>query len=489
VSRETRNDLQSWLPRAGARDPGLPWPAIVLAGERPGGNALAREHQLPASVLVPASVEVPGADPVAVTVSLADAGLSALDCVLATGPAPAPDGTDEPSELLSVALARAARTRAEVAGRPPVRLAPTSEGGGPGLAELIRLCRLLADLVRRSRPLADTDLAPAGSTGAGPADLASRGDRAVAVLAEAQQQLSATDDTSQRNGLWLAGQLGVPGAATAADADAVDPGALAAVAAELAARQRAVGQWQPAAGQSARIQAALGADLPVLAPVHPIDPAELATARAAASRPGFAPPASIRRWLATLSAVREPVASLSRLLAGRLALRLPGLPPATAQFPVVTDPSGQPTEPWLGADFGDRQLGGPRTQLTFLQAAPVPDGAPVAGLLIDEWSELVPSRTAITGLAYRYPTPTNQPGQAVLVAVSPDPAASHWDPPTLEAILAETLQLAAVRAVDPDALTSTGQLLPAAYLAFNPGDAHVPSGPPDTVSTRLIEPS
>ena len=73
------------------------------------------------------------------------------------------------------------------------------------------------------------------------------------------------------------------------------------------------------------------------------------------------------------------------------------------------------------------------------------------------------------------------------MAVSPDPAAAHWDPATVEAILAETLQLAAVRAVDPDALTSTGQLLPAAYLAFNPGDPSDPSRPPDTVSSRLIE--
>lgn len=53
MSRDERNDLQSWLPRAGGRDPSMPWPAIVLAGERPGGNALARALQLPASVLAP----------------------------------------------------------------------------------------------------------------------------------------------------------------------------------------------------------------------------------------------------------------------------------------------------------------------------------------------------------------------------------------------------------------------------------------------------
>jgi MobA-like NTP transferase domain len=52
VSNAARTDVQSWLPHAGAKDPSLPWPAIVLAGERPGGNALARAHHLPASVLV-----------------------------------------------------------------------------------------------------------------------------------------------------------------------------------------------------------------------------------------------------------------------------------------------------------------------------------------------------------------------------------------------------------------------------------------------------
>lgn len=52
MTNATRNDVQSWLPAAGAKDPSLPWPAIVLAGERAGGNALARAHRLPASVLV-----------------------------------------------------------------------------------------------------------------------------------------------------------------------------------------------------------------------------------------------------------------------------------------------------------------------------------------------------------------------------------------------------------------------------------------------------
>ena len=52
MSNATRDDLHSWLPHAGDKDPSLPWPAIVLAGERPGGNALARAQHVPASVLV-----------------------------------------------------------------------------------------------------------------------------------------------------------------------------------------------------------------------------------------------------------------------------------------------------------------------------------------------------------------------------------------------------------------------------------------------------
>ena len=47
--------------------------------------------------------------------------------------------------------------------------------------------------------------------------------------------------------------------------------------------------------------------------------------------------------------------------------------------------------------------------------------APLAGLLVDEWTEVVPSRTETAGLAFRYDPPDAMAPQAMLLAVPPDP--------------------------------------------------------------------
>ena len=106
----------------------------------------------------------------------------------------------------------------------------------------------------------------------------------------------------------------------------------------------------------------------------------------------------------------------------------------------------------------------------------------LAGLMVDEWVEVIPRRTLQTALAFHYDSPGARAPQAILLAVSPDPT-QPWDTATLEAILAETLELARLRAVDYDALAGLGQLLPAVFLAHNAGGD--PHG--DTVSSVLSQ--
>jgi hypothetical protein len=99
---------------------------------------------------------------------------------------------------------------------------------------------------------------------------------------------------------------------------------------------------------------------------------------------------------------------------------------------------------------------------------------PLAGLLIDEWIEVVPSASETTGLAFHFNEPNARAPQAVLLAVPPD-GRETWEAETLEAILLETLELAKLRAVDasalqpPDAnaLSPVSQFLPALYFANN----------------------
>ena len=69
--------------------------------------------------------------------------------------------------------------------------------------------------------------------------------------------------------------------------------------------------------------------------------------------------------------------------------------------------------------------------------------------------------------------------QAILVAVAPD-AAVPWSLETLESILLETLDLASLRLVDPDATLELDHYLPALSFALNATD--------DVNSTDLRQP-
>lgn len=107
----------------------------------------------------------------------------------------------------------------------------------------------------------------------------------------------------------------------------------------------------------------------------------------------------------------------------------------------------------------------------------------VAGLLIDEWVEVVPSAQETTAVAFHYDAPGAQASQAILLAVPPDPS-QPWDIDTLATVLNETFDLAKLRLVDPDALAVPGALghyLPALYFVDNRGGD--PNG--DTISATF----
>jgi hypothetical protein len=86
--------------------------------------------------------------------------------------------------------------------------------------------------------------------------------------------------------------------------------------------------------------------------------------------------------------------------------------------------------------------------------------------MIDEWVEVWPSSQQTTGIALNYSDPTSRPPQAILVAVRPDDF-PDWTLQSLEGSVLEALDLAKIRAVDPDTLGALGQHLPALYFAFN----------------------
>jgi hypothetical protein len=107
------------------------------------------------------------------------------------------------------------------------------------------------------------------------------------------------------------------------------------------------------------------------------------------------------------------------------------------------------------------------------------DAAPQAGLVLDEWGEVIPNRIETTGIAVHYNQPNTEPAQCVLVAISPT-IKGHWEWDDLVATLIDTFDRAKRRGVEPDFLRTTpyAQLLPAVLSTFT-------SFPFGTISTNL----
>jgi hypothetical protein len=167
-------------------------------------------------------------------------------------------------------------------------------------------------------------------------------------------------------------------------------------------------------------------------------------------------------WFQRMARVRDGVGRLNAALNYSEALKTgEKLNLTIAQLPYDSN------DRWVGLPFKDgKNLPGGKLSLVVQSAAPIDLRQPLTGLLIDEWVEVVPSATETTGIALQYDQPNATPPQAILIAVPPD-MDSPWTVWSLQQVLLETLELARMRAIDPDTLDVVGHYLPALFFAFN----------------------
>ena len=181
-------------------------------------------------------------------------------------------------------------------------------------------------------------------------------------------------------------------------------------------------------------------------------------------------------WLQGISRVRPQMGQLERLkLAAETTADVPGTALSVLQLPYLAQPY------WVGLDLPETMPDPDDTTKTVplvldrdylsiinvgLGAAPV-FGNPQCGLLLDEWTEVIPTKSATTGVAVNYNQPNAESPQCMLLAVSPT-LRGNWTWDNLVAILNSTLEQAKRRAVEPDHLalhSNLGQLLPATITA------------------------
>ena len=241
---------------------------------------------------------------------------------------------------------------------------------------------------------------------------------------------------------------------------------------DLAARCRAASATLAAASDprpaSAWTQAAkdlLGDGL-TLVPRVGLDPvrADLQTALDAR----LVGPDEVDGWLEGAAAVRRGAADLADVQVFAEALGRGATTGAVAQLPHSDD------DPWVGGALPDPSALTGKVSVVIYGSGNLPAvGSSGTALLVDEWSETVPYREEVTGVALHYDQPDATAPQAILLAVPPvrDQA---WTLADFAATLHDTLELARNRTVEVEHIGASryGQLLPLLVGEVVPNAAH-----------------
>ncbi len=210
-----------------------------------------------------------------------------------------------------------------------------------------------------------------------------------------------------------------------------------------------------------RIRAVLGSDFLAVPHTIPFNTGELTAAFRISDELQQKPRAG-EAWLQRAARVREPLTALVDSLRNAEVIMNRRFEFSVAQLPF------SPGERWVALPEEDEKHPLPEGRVSIVACGPVQftQNKPVDAIVMDEWTELVPSAKETTGVAFHFDQPSTCPPQAILLAVAPD-RSKPWDMDTIRAILAETLDLSKLRTVDREAIVELHHFLPALYFALN----------------------
>ncbi len=218
----------------------------------------------------------------------------------------------------------------------------------------------------------------------------------------------------------------------------------------------------------ARLQLIFGNDFRVLPRFEAPGASTLGNSFAASDSLQAGNPLECVTWFQRISRVRANATLLntslmySEALGGSdgVAFRVGQLPYQAGDrwvgLPLVAQPGSPPDAPPPALPAG---------KLSLVVHAPTSfdPTAFLAGLLVEDWTEVVPSAEETTGFVFHCDQPHARAPQAILLAVAAD-ASTSWTLDALEATLLETIDLSRLRSVDLNALGEVTQYLPAQML-------------------------
>jgi hypothetical protein len=166
-------------------------------------------------------------------------------------------------------------------------------------------------------------------------------------------------------------------------------------------------------------------------------------------------------WLYGVARVREKMRAWEQvvMLTGGFGNAEPELTPL--QLPSL------PNDHWLALEFPpEARLDTDRLLYTAHFSSRFQRASRQCGLLLDEWTEVIPAIDATTGITFHYDRPNSEVPQAMLL-VTPTDFRGAWQWEDLIDALNETLDLAKRRAVDPVHVDQSAyaRFLPATIMA------------------------
>jgi hypothetical protein len=165
----------------------------------------------------------------------------------------------------------------------------------------------------------------------------------------------------------------------------------------------------------------------------------------------------VDEWMYGLARVREKMYHWENvtILAEAFGSAEPALHPL--QLPYIAADS------WLGLSYPSTYvIESDRLLYTAHYTVPFDKTKQQCGLLLDEWTEVIPSREETIGVAFHYDRPNSEPPQVMLLAMPAD-FKGAWQWQDLVNVLHETLDMAKKRAIEPEHIDSTSyaRFLPA----------------------------
>lgn len=154
-------------------------------------------------------------------------------------------------------------------------------------------------------------------------------------------------------------------------------------------------------------------------------------------------------WVYSLARVREKIRDWEKVVSLKEAFKGSSLELKPVQLPY------KPGESWLASDFPeDYVIDNDKVLYTAHYANGFDKNEPQCGLLLDEFTEIIPSKKEDIGVAFHYDRPNSEPPQVILMAM-PSQFKGGWEWNELMDAVNDTLNQAKKRAIEPQQIDQT----------------------------------